>query len=204
MPFQPVPETAQIDIVFSQNGVIVQNSFYARHPGGYSIVNLQALADDIDTAVPVTWLPRMASDCTYLRTDVRGLANANDLVATQDANSAPGDDPISPLPNNVAFAIKKTSGLTGRAARGRTYWLSIPRDKLDSSNENLVDATYITNIVGAVGSIRTNINSTGNWEAVLVSRFLNNEKRTEGETFPWTGENAVNNIIDTQRGRLPK
>lgn len=202
MAFQSVPNTAQIDIVFTQNSVIMQNSFYATHPGGYNLADLEALAADIDMAVPVTWLPRLPSDCTYLRTDVRGLDTENDLVASDDSSSADGDDPTSPLPNNVTFSIKKTSGLTGRSARGRTYWPAIPNDKLLAADENTLIASYITNIVGAVDSIRTNINGVGTWEAVLVSRFAEGVQRDEGVTFPWVGTTFVNDVVDTQRGRL--
>lgn len=204
MAFQRVPNTAQIDIVFSLQSIILQNSFYAQMPTPYTITDLEALAADIDMAVPVTWLPRLPTDCTYLRTDVRGLNAENDLVASDNANTGTGDEAIQPLPNNVTFSIKKSSGLTGRSARGRTYWPSIPRDKMVAANENTLIATYITDIVLAVDSIRTNTNGVGTWQAVLVSRFLNKVKRAEGVTFPWTGTTFVNNIIDTQRGRLPK
>lgn len=204
MAFQAVPEVAQIDVVFTQNGVTMQNSYYAKHPGGYSLANLQALADDIDTAIDAVMLIRLPDTCDYVRTDVRGLAVENDLVATQNANAGPGTDAADPLPNNVTFSIKKTSGLTGRAARGRTYWPAIPRDKVNSADQNLLDSTYAAVLVSVVGSIRTNIDSTGNWDPVLVSRWLNNVKRAVGVTFPWTGESSVNLVIDTQRGRLPK
>lgn len=203
MAFQSVPDTAQIDIVFTQNSVVMQNSFYAHHPGGYSLANLEALAADIDQAVPVTWLPRMTAECTYLRTDVRGLNSENDLVASDNTNTGPGDDATGPLPNNVTFSIKKMSGLTGRSARGRTYWIGIPKDKPTLADENLLDATYAGLIVSAVDSIRTNINGVGTWEAVLVSRFLNGAKRAFGVTFPWVATTSVNTIIDTMRGRLP-
>lgn len=203
MAFQSVPDVAQIDIVFLQNGQTMQNSFYGFHPGGYSLVDLQALADDIDLAVDTVWLARLPDQCTYVRTDVRGLEFENDLVATQNANSGPGADVSAPLPNNVTFAIKKSSGLTGRAARGRTYWVAIPQNKLNASDENTLDATYINFIVASVDVIRTNIASVGTWEAKLVSRFLDGVKRDTGVTFPWLSTSNVNNVIDTQRGRLP-
>lgn len=203
MAFQSVPDTAQINVIFDVNGEILQNSFYALHPGGYSLANLQALADDIDTAIPVTWQPRQAADCIYLRTDVLGLDQENDLVATQNANTGPGGDITAPMPNNVTFALKKLSGLTGRSARGRSYWIGIPKDKTHSASENRLDATYITNILSAIDSIRTNIDTTGLWEAVLVSRFTAGAKRSFGVTFPWVGTTFVNDVIDTQRGRLP-
>lgn len=203
MAFQSVPDCAQIDVVFTQNGVTLQNSFYAFHPGGYSLSDLEALAADIDAAIPITWLPRMSDACTYLRTDVRGLDTENDLVATDNTSTAAGDDATVPLPNNVSFSMKKVSGLTGRSARGRTYWCSIPRDKVDAVDENRLQTTYITNILSAVDSIRLNIESVGTWEAKLVSRFLNGVKRDEGITFPWIDTVAVNEVVDTQRGRLP-
>ncbi len=203
MAFQSVPETAQIDVVFQQNDVIVQNSFYGRRPGGYSLANLQELADDIDTVIPIAWLPHMSIDCLYLRTDVRGLQDANDLVVTQNAGSGIGSDVTPPFPNNVTLSIKKSSGLTGRSARGRLYWVSIPKDKDDGGNENLLDPVYVAQLVSSVGTIRTNIDSTENWNPVLVSRFLDGVKRPVGVTFAWTGESAVNNVVDTQRGRLP-
>ncbi len=204
MAFQSVPDCAQVNIIYSQNSVVMQNSFYGFHPGGYSLGDLQALADDIDTAVPILWLPRQTVDATYLRTEVRGLANENDLVAEADAGSAVGDDAFGGLPNSVTCAIKKSSGLTGRSARGRVYWIGMPKDKLEAADENTIDTTFVAALVTAVDGIRTNIESVGTWEAVLVSRFLDGEKRTVGEKFDWVATSSVNNIVDTQRGRLPK
>ncbi len=203
MAFQSVPDTAQVNVVFSQNFEVMQNSFYAEHPGGYNLADLQALADAIDIVIDSIWKVRLPDECEYLRTDVRGLDTENDLVATADANSGPGDEVSSPLPNNVTLAIKKSSGLTGRSARGRTYWPALPQDKLNPANENTLTTSYVTNIVAAVDSIRGTINGVGTWEAVLVSRFSAGAKRALGVTFPWVSTENVNTVIDTQRGRMP-
>lgn len=203
MAFQSVPDTAQIDIVFSLNGVVVQNSFYAHHPGGYSLANLEALAADMDQVIPITWQPRQPVEAVYLRTDVRGLDEENDLVATNNDNTGPGDDATESFPNNVTFSIKKVSGKTGRSARGRTYWVGIPRNKVQPTNENLLQTVYVDLIVAAVDTIRTNIDGVGTWEAVLVSRFAGGVKREFGETFPWIDTTNVNEVVDTMRGRLP-
>lgn len=203
MAFQSVPDVAQISIIYSMNGAIMENTFYAHHPGGYSLANLEALAADIDTAVDVVWLARQTLDCTYLRTEVRGLDEENDLVATDATNTGPGTATQGGFPNQVTYAIKKVSGKTGRSARGRTYWIGIPQDKSQAANESLIEEAYRDFIVAAVDVIRTNIASVGTWEAVLVSRFADGVKRDEGVTFPWIGTTFVDDVFDTQRGRLP-
>ncbi len=203
MAFQSVPETAEIDIIFTYNNVICQNVHYARLPGGYTLTDLQAMADAIDLVWPVTIVNDVPAEVVYLRTEVRGLEFINDQVAEQALSTGPGTDPGAPLPNNVTFAIKKGSGKTGRSARGRTYWIGIPRSKLDPLDENLLDSLYVTGLVNNVIAIKNSINSVGLWEAVIVSRFSEGVKRTTGVTFPWITTGFTDLRVDTIRGRLP-
>lgn len=203
MAFQAVLDTAEINMIFSQNGVTVQNTHYARLPGGYNQIDLQALADKIDTLFLITFVTEVTNETIYLRTEVRGLANENDLVATQNAGTAPGTHTGNNLPNNVTFAIKKSSGLTGRSARGRIFWIGVPRTELDGLDENLLIAAYAAQIVADIDFIRVSIATVGLWEPVLVSRFTNGAKRPTGTTFPWISTSNVDLIVDTHRGRLP-
>jgi len=204
MAFQSVPETAQIDMVFTLNGEPVQNSFYARSPGGYGLVDLQALADGIDTMWDNIWKPDQPTEVTYLRTDVRGLEFVNDKVATQNAFTGDGTTGSQALPNNVTFSIKKGSGLTGRSARGRCFWIGIPEGQITPSNENFITTAYAAVIVGDVDAVRTKIATIGIWEPVLVSRFEDKVARDPAIFFPWTTTSNVNERVDTHKGRLPK
>ncbi len=203
MAFQSVPETAQIDVNYTLNDVPVQNSFYGRLPGGYNLADLQALADAVDGVVGVSWLTEQASEATYVISIVRGLEFENDQVAQQNANTGSGSHGGQALPNQVTFAIKKTSGLTGRSARGRTFWIGVPETELQAANENLVVATYAAAVVVKINEIRLIIDSVGAWEAVLVSRFADKVQRPTGVTFAWTGSTNVDLRVDTHRGRLP-
>ncbi len=203
MAFQSVPDTAEIDMIYTYNGVTVQNVFYARLVGGYALTDLQAVADKIDSIWPVTFITEQPSEVIYLRTEVRGLENENDLVAVQGISSGTGTHPGVALPNQVTFSIKKTSGLTGRSARGRCYWIGIPRDQLEDADENQLKAAFVLAIVADIDFVRTSIETVGLWEAVLVSRFANSLKRAEGVTFPWKGTTFVDVRVDTNRGRLP-
>lgn len=204
MAFQAVPDTAEIDIIFTLNAEIVQNVFYAELPGGYTLVDLQALADKVDLQVQGTWKSQLAPEAIYVRTEVRGLAFENDLVAQQTLSNGPGVHTGAVLPNQVTFSIKKTSGLTGRSARGRTYWVGVPDNVLQVGNENLVSGVWAAAVVAAVGTLRTAIATVGLWEPVLVSRFTGGLPRATGVTFNWVGETNVDQRVDTLRGRLPK
>ncbi len=203
MAFQKVTDVVEIDHLFTLNGVGVQNTHYARLPMGYIQTDIQALADAFDLVFPAGMVSDMPSEVTYVRTEVRGLAVPNDITASQNLSSGPGTNAGTTLPNNVTFAIKKTSGLTGRSARGRIFWIGIPETEVKPSNENLLEALYITSIVADLAFMRTTISSVGLWEPVIVSRFTDGAVRPEGVTFPWIGEINVNDRVDTHRGRLP-
>ncbi len=204
MAFQPVPETAEIDIIFTYNGVTCQNVFYARIAGGYTLAQLQALADQIDVNWQGTWRSEQPAEVTYVRSEVRGLAVENDLVASQNLSTNPGLHAGQALPNNVTFAIKKESGLTGRSARGRTYWIGIPGTEREATDENILLSPYVALLVANVDAIRTSIIAVPGWTPVLVSRFAGGVKRAQGETFPWVSTTNIDRRVDTQRGRLPE
>ncbi len=203
MAFQPVPDTAEIDILYTLNGEPVQNVFYAELPGGYTLADLQALATVMDSQVQGTWKAQQVTEAVYVRVEVKGLAVLNDLIATANANAGPGVAVGAALPNNVTLAIKKSSGLTGRSARGRCYWIGVPRDKLSALDENFFIDPYVADVVTAVDSIRSSIDATPLWVPVLVSRFTGGVLRPVGITFPWISTVSVDAGVDTQRGRLP-
>ncbi len=204
MAFQPVPDTVEIDIIMTLNGVAAQNVFYAELVGGYVLADLVALATQIDLNWQGNWRAQQPAEVSYLRTEVRGLALPNDITTSNNTSANPGLHASATLPNNVTFSIKKESGLTGRSARGRTYWVGVPQNTLQVPDENLLQSAYIALIVAAVDTVRTSIIAVPLWVPVLVSRFANGIPRAQGDTFPWVSTTNVDERVDTQRGRLPK
>lgn len=203
MAFQPVPDCVEVNMIFTLNGEPAQNTFYAELPGGYVLADLVALAAGVDGQWQGTWRALQPAEVTYLRTEVRGLALENDVSTSNSISTNSGLHATSPLPNNVTFAVKKESGLTGRSARGRTYWIGIPQNEIQAANENLILPAYAVNAVAAVDSIRTQIIANPPWTPVLVSRFTEGVKRAFGITFPWVTTSNVDLRVDTLRGRLP-
>lgn len=203
MAFQKVVDTVEIDMIFTLNGQAAQNVFYAELIGGYILSDLVALAAQIDLNWQGNWRTEQPLEAVYVRTEVRGLAVENDISTSNNTNANPGSDISPSLPNNVSFAVKKESGLTGRSARGRSFWIGIPSDKTEAADENQLTAAYIAALVFNVDSVRTSINAVSLWLPVLVSRFAGGVARSEGKTFPWISTTNVDTRVDTMRGRLP-
>lgn len=204
MVFQPVLNVAAIDTIFTQNGETVQNVYYAHFPSGYSQIELDALALKVDTRIQADMIPFMPTEVIYQRVEVLGLSVQNDLLATFTTGPTAGSDISPSSPNNVTLAVKQFSGFSGRSARGRVYWIGVPINKLDGSNENNIVAPYVLTIEAAILSIRTGIQGEPTADAVLVSRVTGGVPRAAGKTFPWIGEIAVNSRVDSQRSRLPR
>lgn len=200
MAFQAVPDAAEIVVQYVGNGTTQHNVLHALKPGGYSAADLLALAVAADAVVASDWLPLQTADHSYVSTTVRGLAFLNDLETTVTAGAGLGQVASGGLPGNVTIAIQKQSGLTGRNARGRLYWIGLPEIQL-RSNENEVIATDAVAIVDAVDAMRLAVAATI-WTPVIVSRFLNNVKRAQGVTFTWTQTTKVDDDVDSMRPRL--
>lgn len=200
MAFQEVPNSAEVSILYSQNSETLANVFHATLSTGYDFADIVDLAEAVDQSVVDNLRPEMTQDCNYLRTEVRGLDEENDLFATVDTGTGPGAIATAGLPNSVTLSIKKESGRTGRSARGRWYVVGIPLGNL-SSNENSFLSAEVTQWVAAVDEVRQDVQAT-QWAPVIVSRFTGGVARDFGVTFPWISSVAVNVFVDTQRRRL--
>lgn len=202
MAFQPVPDTAEVTIVMVQNLEFITNTFHAEKPGGYTLAEISALANLVDASFATHFLPIMSLDCTYLRTEVRGLATENDLFDVDGTNSGMGQILVEGLPNNCTLSIKKQSGFTGRSARGRWYFCGFSVNALEN-NENQWKLPETDSAVIALESLRGDV-LAGPWTPVIVSRFTGGLPRAFGETFDWISSVAVNTNVDSQRGRLTR
>ena len=200
MAFQSVPQTAEIVIKYEGNQVDSVNVLQAKLTGGYSLTDLEDLADAVDASIVADWLPIQTQDQAYISTTVRGLEFINDQETINTDGAGAGGNAVKGLPGSVTFSVKKSSGLTGRSARGRMYWIGIPSDKL-AGNENQVLSAHVVEIRDAVEDMRLAIAATS-WDPVIVSRFLDGSPRATGAVFNWIATVAVNENVDSQRRRL--
>jgi len=202
MPFQSVPETAEATPIFLVNGQLIQNTYHGRKSGGYSTADLEAFAEAVDLSVAAHQLPLLSTEVTYVRTEVRGLEFENDQVVIDSTSTDPGTIASPPLPLSVSFAVKRTSGFTGRSARGRVYWPSVNLAQVLATDENRMAVSNAAAVVNAIEEMRLDIVAAG-WVPVIVSRFANGAPRAEGVTFNWTGTSSDDNRFDSRRDRMP-
>ena len=201
MAFQSVPDCIEAVSLFSCNGQTVQIGFHAQLPGGYGLADVELVADRVDAAVGTHFLPIMSVDVSYVRTEAKGLENINDFQVERSAGAGSGLEGSEALPLNVTFAIKKSSGLTGRSARGRLYWPVVATNQLDS-NENFITTAAADGFVAAVQQVRAQLDALP-FNAVIVSRYTNGALRATGVPFEWASTSYTDLTVDTQRRRLP-
>lgn len=105
------------------------------------------------------------------------------------------------MPSSVCWAMKKQTGLAGRAYRGRTYWMGM--SEADVSG-NYVDSVYATDVLNAWNQMITDAANEGDgYELVVPSRQLNGVARTTGVMTPVLAYVHVDTRVDTMRKRLP-
>jgi len=177
----------------------VLNVVYPTQPDQSALDDLTAAADAV---MAETWLVTMKSNIVYLDTHARGLTDIVDVESINNDSTGTGTYTAgSPLPNNVTFAVKMTTGLTGRSARGRMYVVGLSTDHLEGVNS--VTADLADYWVTALEAMQAAIAGVGASLCVL-SRQNDSVVLAEAVPRPVTGVSYTNRNTDSQRGRLPK
>lgn len=201
MAFQSVPETAEVVINAICNNQAVTNTFYARKPGGYTLSDVEALAQAAHAVYSADMLDVMAIAYILNGATARGLEFENDVEFEYLPGVEAGVVASNPLPNNCVFCVKRSSAFTGRSARGRVFIGGLTQSQL-GTDENFLLSSVAASIVTALNGMRTAFSAAG-WTEVIVSRYHAGVKRSFGVTFTVIGYNNVDLRIDSQRNRLP-
>lgn len=207
MPFIPAENTARFELVFSQNGQIVENVFYVEYDHDPDPTDLQDTAADF-----VSWWG------THVKGGVATGVSLNVIKArslTTESSSAieyttglplAGLNSTQALPNNATLAIKWTTGLAGRSFRGRTYHIGLCTNQLVDNNH--VSSAAQSDLAGGYQALITAIEGEAN--NLVVASFYSGVD-TDGKPIPRTAavvtpiDNCtVNTTIDSQRRRLPE
>lgn len=200
MAFQPVPNTASVEMIFGSNGSIVENVFHVEKDAPWTAVELQALAQAFEgwwrTELASTQPPTLALQ----RTDARDLTTASGAFHSEPCVGACQGTALDvALPNNVTAAVKWTTGLAGRSQRGRTYHIGLTEAAV--VGDNLIESARAT-LQTAYNELIATINALGGtYDLVVVSRVTNGLPRPVGQTTPITSA-QLDNSVDSQRRRL--
>jgi hypothetical protein len=200
MPFQSVPDTAEAVVRYLRNGRVCTLTFYARALLGYDQELIDNLAAEMDSWATDNFKPLLTTQDLYQGVFVRGLQDIIDLASESTVGAGAGIRAVTPAPNSLALAVKRTTGFTGRSARGRVF---VPLTLADfSTSEDFVTSTAANDWADALNLIRGALLPIG-WAEVVVSRRSNGAVRPFGETLTVTGYGITDPRIDSMRRRMP-
>lgn len=199
MPFQPVPDCARIEIRANSGGIAIENTLNAQFAGAILQADIDELTEVVDEFVGENFLPVWSASLTYIETYARALDGAIDVESTNNANAGVGGSIVEPEPNNVSFPIKFTTGLTGRSARGRNYWMGMVTNQTFSPST--ADAGFVAGVVALYEGLFAAMLTVG-WTAVIVQRYANNVLLTNGIPRPITDVGYSSLKLASMRGRL--
>lgn len=207
MPFVPVPNTVQVDVIYLWDGQRVENTLFFEKPGGWVLADLEDLLDNVNTLLQTELLPFMTNAIQLIELVARLLDTASSIGSAL-AISPPASGSVAgeSMPNNVTYTISFKTGLTGRSFRGRNY---MPGLGIDAVNGNNVSTTFRTACLSFFNALFAWASANGTpW--VVVSRYSGVDPvtkkpipRVTGVTTNVTAVTTFDTTVDSQRRRLP-
>lgn len=197
--FIPVPDVARTVMKYNIFGQTVENVHYFSKSGGFDAAALDALNDAIVDAWGTTLRALQPPQLQLLEVistaqEVVSGAQDSDIVAANGTNASASTNAL-----NATFAIKFTTGLSGRSYRGRMYWPALVGVEILN---NEVSSTYAADMRDAVMSFFAEIFDVAGAVHVVVSYQNDCEWNTTGVATPVTGYSYTDLHVDSQRRRL--
>jgi len=204
--FQPCPETAELRLVASFNGVTAESVMHCRisaTPDSTEMTDVLNVYHDWVTGV---YASSSSQDLLLETAIVTDLNVEGGLQATSDLSGLNGLVGSAVKTNQDCFCVKLLTGHAGRSFRGRQYVIAVPfTDYLD---QNHLTSTAVSKWVDCYNALREDLNTASHPLGVL-SRYSKDvvptppHKRTNGLLTDVTSIAATDNIIDSQNRRLP-
>ena len=200
MPFIPVPNTAQFELIYNWSGQVCENvlHYVKASPWDYDDLELVCglLRSKWDTAVQPA-MPTTLSLTSIKGTDMSSQTGPTITYATGLPLAGLSGSPS--LPNNCALVITKRTALRGRSFRGRLYMPGLV--EADVTNNNVSGAQVAAFIVMWNNFL---VCDMGDDEALLcvVSKFSGGSARATG-VATLVANLTSDGVIDSQRNRLP-
>lgn len=200
MPFQAVPNAAEVVIEGTIDNQNIFNTFQFTHASGWGEDELGELAHACALEWSTGMLPLMSANYHFVQAVARDLRTPIALLATDTSGAGPGARATGLVPNNVALSVKRASAFTGRGARGRVF---IPVTDLSNMvGPNEVTSAFATAVLGVLNTLMSAA-ETVDWNAVIVSRSGPGTTTTEAVVYTLVEWVVVNLVVDSMRRRLP-
>lgn len=159
---------------------------------------------DLGGAIKAWWdtdmQPNMTAQVSLTRIRLRDITTANSPIADYSTGlPLVGSLTGQAMPGNVAFSIKKNTGLAGRSYRGRSYIFGFNEADVD---QNSLGAGRANAYVAALNNALLLVGSLSDYGMVVVSKYSGNTPRVLGLVTPMTSWSYADLTVDTRRDRL--
>jgi len=207
MPFVPVAATVLVEMRMTADLQEVENTLYFEFEDPFTNIEMLNLGDDL-----VTWWINFYAPNIWEGVQLREVVVTNLTSATSDQVSSTvppattGQLGTDPLPTNVSLTISFRTALRGRSFRGRNYVVGMV--EAQTIGANTVDSAVIADWITCYEELLT-IAASNATAWVVVSRFSGVDgngdpiPRVAGVTTPINSVVIVDNVVDSQRRRLP-
>lgn len=201
MPFVPAPNTALVELVYSLDGQIIENTLYFENSAAPEPADLSDLGD----AIAAWWIANMASALTndlslnqVVVTDLTTETSPSVLSMAGLPHAGAGS--ADALPNNVVLCISFRTDHRGKSARGRNFIPGLQENQTHGSYADVgLDAVFIA----AYGLLIGPAAISPSWEWVVCSKFTGGNPRVSALMQPVTAVTVTDMVLDSQRRRLP-
>lgn len=182
-------------------GQHIENRFHINAGHTPALADIVAVHPIIANSILTDWLPELPADVTLVSVFYRSLETENDVqLEAPFVTGTVGTHSGADSPNQNTLCISLRSGMSGRSARGRLYWLGLSEDM---TSGNVVDATPAAAIVSALQGLQAGL-ATALYPLTIVSYINNGAPRVGGPVyFEVLSILLVDRQIDSQRRRMP-
>jgi hypothetical protein len=201
-PFIPVPNTSQVELIYSAGAYSLENVLHVHKGSPYSLADLQAQRAVFDTWDNTYWKLGRPSFVSLARIHSKALdtdtAPFEDYSLSSPRAGSNGGGFMTLAPT---FAVKLTSGFSGRSARGRIYVPGLTESMMADGYGN-VTSGQANNWVSYVNSLITALTAAG-YTLCITSYRHDKTWRTEGVNYDVTAVSYTDLHADVQRRRMP-
>lgn len=200
MPFVAAPNIVMCEVLAQKDGQLIENRVMVNvfHPP--TPADLTVLQTVFTDWINLSYQALLPADVTVTGLKFTSQQSIND-IQLQAALALVGDVALPAAPNEVTYCISLRSGIAGRSARGRFYWLGLATANIATTNR--VGAGFRTNSTAAVQTLIDAL-AFNNYAWTIVSYISNGVPRPGGPVyFSVITATTTDDIVDSQRRRRP-
>lgn len=193
------PNVAKAIMTFASDTRVFQNILHFSATSAWTSLQLAQLATDLISWWNLAYKARMSNEVALTLVQTRKLDPDDPLGVDQPViPPSPGTAANTSTPSNATVTMSWRTGLAGRRYRGRNYVPGLC--EVDVTVDDRINSTLIASLQAAATSL---IASTLSHGALTIFHAPNETPNPLDNTFTNVTTAVIENIIDSQRRRLP-